>query len=61
MADGLVTLNGARRPNVPVALQGDLLGDTPYSFGRAHVHLNLVDMTATCAAKRPVLEAHARR
>ena len=26
------------------------------SFGRAHVHLNLVDMTTPCAAKGPVLE-----
>jgi hypothetical protein len=37
------------------------LEDTSYSFDRAHVHLNLVDMTAPCAAKRPMLEAHARR
>ena len=44
-----------------IQLGRDALGDTSYSFGRAHVHLNLVDMTAPCAAKRPVLEAHARR
>ena len=44
-----------------IQLGRDVLGDTSYSFDRAHVHLNLVDMTATCALKRPVLEAYARR
>ena len=53
--------NPPHRRQAFIQLVRDVLGDTSYSFGRAHAHLNLVDMTATCAAKRPVLEAHARR
>jgi hypothetical protein len=57
-----IAIPGSRhRRQALIQLGRDVLGDTSYSFGCAHVHLNLVDMTAPCAAKRPVLEAHARR
>ena len=58
---GIAIPGSSHRRQAFIQLGRDVLGDTSYSFGRAHVHLNLVDMTAPCAAKRPVLEAHARR
>ena len=58
---GIAIPGSSHRRQTFIQLGRDVLGGTPYSFGRAHVHLNLVDMTASCAAKRPVLEAHARR
>jgi len=57
---GIAIPGSSYRRQAFIQLGRDVLGDTSYNFGRAHVHLNLVDMTATCAAKRPVLEAHAR-
>ena len=58
---GIAIPGSSHRRQAFIQLGRDVLGDTSYSFGRAHVHLTLVDMTATRAAKRPVLEAHARR
>jgi hypothetical protein len=58
---GIAIPGSSHRRQALILLGRDVLGDTSYSFGCAHVHLNLVDMTAPCAAKRPVLEAHARR
>jgi hypothetical protein len=58
---GIAIPGSSHRRQAFILLGRDVLGDTSYSLGRAQVHLNLVDMTAPCAAKRPVLEAGARR
>ena len=55
---GIAIPGSSRRCQAFILLGRDVLRDTSYSFDRAHVHLNLVDMTARCAAKRPVLETH---
>ena len=57
---GIAIPGSSHRRQAFIQLGRDVLGDTSYIFGRAHVHLNLVDMTAPCAAKRPVLEPLAR-